>query len=148
MIHAGKEPAEDTKRAFVRAIELAGLKVHRVQTFTSQGMPGRFILGTANPAGWPHESPAIEMQMFVSFTGVTGQVEIRCIATDGEPLMNALSALILQHCSCNLGDLPETLQAVWNERRLVIDQGRQGRHNKGFVGRWIWKALEPPQIKR
>jgi hypothetical protein len=37
MTRAGKEPAEDVKRAFQRAIELAGLKAHRVEMFKAGG---------------------------------------------------------------------------------------------------------------
>ena len=51
MTRAGKEPAEDAKRAFVRAIKQAGLRVHRVEMFKGGDTPGRFVFGTANPEG-------------------------------------------------------------------------------------------------
>lgn len=144
MIRAGKEPAEDVRRAFVRAIELAGLKVDRVRMFTGQSVAGRFIMGTAKPESWTHESPALGLQTFVDFTGEIGKVEIRCIATDADPLMNVFAAPTLRHCSCELESLPETIQAVWAERRLVIDWVQQGERDSRFVGRWVWEVPAGP----
>lgn len=140
MTRAGKEPAEDVKRAFVRAIERIGLKVHRVQMFTGEPAEGRFIMGSAKPEGWAHECPAIGMRTFVDFTGEIGNVEIRCSATDEDPLMNMFSAPTLRHCSCDLGSLPDILQAVWDERRRVIDWAKQVDQDSRFVGRWVWQA--------
>ncbi len=52
MTRSGKEPAEDVKRAFRRAIKLAGLKAHRVEMFKTEGSGGRIVMGSANPEGW------------------------------------------------------------------------------------------------
>ena len=142
MTRAGKEPAEDVKRAFVRAIELAGLKVHFVQMSKSQGVAGRWIMGAANPEGWAHECPAIELHAFVDLTGDIGAVEIRCSATDDDPLEKVFVAPTVRHCSCPLESLPETLVAVWEERQAVIDRVRRGEQDSHFVGRWEWKAPE------
>jgi hypothetical protein len=146
MTRAGKEPAEDAKRAIIRAIGLAGLKVHRVRMFKGEGVAGRFIMCAANPEGWAHECPALGMHTFVDFTGEIGQVEIRCSATDEDPLMNALTAPTLRHCSCELDRLPETLQAVWKERQVIIDRATHGEGGSRFVGRWVWEAPEEPDV--
>ena len=142
MIRAGKEPAEDVKRAFVRAIELAGLKVHFVQMIRGEHVAGRFIMGAANPVGWAHECPAIGLHTFVDFTGEVGPVEIRCSATDQDPLMNMFVTPTVRHCSCELASLPETLPAVWKERQVVIDRVKQDKLDSRFVGRWVWEAPE------
>ena len=146
MIRAGKEPAEDVKRAFVRAIALAGLQVHRVQMFQGAGVAGRFVMGSANPDGWAHECPVIGMHSFVDFTGEISAVAIRCSATDQDPLMNVFLAPTIRDCSCALENLPETLQAVWAERQVVIDWVTQVKLASRFVGRWVWEAPEEPDV--
>ena len=143
MTRAGKEPAEDVKRAFRRAIELAGLKAHRVEMFKAEGSRGRIIMGSANPEGWPHNCPAIEMSTLVEFSGEVGRVVIRGAATDEDHLLSAFSARTVRACSCALEDLPATLKAVWAERRLIIDLVKQGKLTSAFVGRWTWEAPEP-----
>ena len=147
MTRAGKEPAEDAKRAFVRAIKQAGLRVHRVEMFKGGDTPGRFVFGTANPEGWAHECPAIELRTFVDFTGEIGPVEIRCSATDDDPIMNVFSAPNLRGCSCELAALPETLEAVWQERQAVLDWVKQAERDSRFVGRWVWEAAEEPDVR-
>ena len=140
MNRAGKEPAEDVKRAFVRAIEMAGLQVHFVQMFKSQGRAGRWIMGAANPEGWAHKLPAIALHAFVDDTGRTGAVEIRCSATDDDPLKKVFVAPTVRHCSCALQSLPETLRAVWEERHMVVDRIKQGNLGPRFVGQWTWEV--------
>ena len=143
MTRAGKEPAEDVKRAFRRAIELAGLKAHRVEMFKTEGSSGRIVMGSANPEGWPQECPAIEMSTLVNFNGEVGRVDIRCAATDEDHLLSAFSARTLRACSCELDDLPATLKAVWAERQLIIDLVKQGKLTSAFVGRWTWESPDP-----
>ncbi len=47
---------------------------------------GRIVLGAGSlPAG--HDLPAIELWAVVGFDGAVSDVEIRCAATDGDPLM-------------------------------------------------------------
>ena len=141
MSRAGKEPAEDVKRAFIRAIQSAGLQVHRVQMFKG-GVTGRFVIGTANPVAWPHEAPAMELRTFMDFNGKIGPIEIYCRATDEDPLMNMFVAPTVRNCRCKLEDLPEALHAVWAERQDVIDQGRSRPNTSRFAGRWLWEAPE------
>jgi len=147
MTRAGKEPAEDAKRAFARAIKHAGLVVRRVEMFKGGNTPGRFVFGTANPEGWAQESPAVELRTFVDFAGEIGPVEIRCSATDDDHVMNVFNAPTLRDCSCELAALPETLDAVWQERQVVLVWVKQGEPNSRFVGRWVWEAPGEPDIK-
>jgi len=140
MTRAGKEPAEDVKRAFRRAIKLAGLKAHRVEMIKTEGFTSRVIMGWANPEGWPHKCPALEMNTLVNFNGAVGRVDIRCSATDEDPVLNVFNARTVQNCSCDLKDLPATLKAVWVERQLVIDLEKQKKLPPAFVGRWTWET--------
>jgi len=141
MTRKGKKSAEDVKKAFVRAIELAGLKVDFVQRFKGEVVARQLVIGTAKPEGWPHKSPPIEMHALVDLTGEIGAVDIRCSATDQDSLKNIFGAPKLRDCSCELEDLPETLQAVWAERQVVIDRVKQGGDGSRFVGRWVWQVI-------
>lgn len=141
MTRAGKEPAEDVKRAFTRAIAATGLEVQWVKMFRG-GLEGRFIMGTARPPGWTQEAPAVELHAQVGFNGQISVVEIRCAATDDDRLMNTLVAPTVRNCHCTLEDLPETLQAVWAERQVVMEQTKGGSFKSRFEGRWLWEAPE------
>ena len=70
-------------------------------------------LGSASPVGWPHDLAAIEVFVWVGFDRSVGEVDIRCAATDGDPMMELFSAPLLQRCRCGLADLPVTLKEVW-----------------------------------
>ena len=141
MTRAGKEPAEDVKRAFRRAIKLAGLKVHRVEMHKTEGVNGRLILGSANPEGWPHECPALGMSTAVDFGGNVGPVTMRCAATEEDPLPNTFIARTVRGCSCQLQDLPATLKAVWAERQVIIDLVKRGELVESkFIGCWTWET--------
>ena len=100
-------------------------------------------MGSANPEGWPHKCPAIEMNTLVDFNGEVGRVDIRCAATDEDHLLSAFSARTVRACSCELEDLLATLKAVWAERQLIIDLVKQGKLTSAFVGRWTWEAPDP-----
>ena len=91
MTRAGKEPAEDVKRAVRRAVEMAGLQVRGLRMFKSPGLDSRVVHGGASPADWPYEQPAIELAVVVGFDGEVSEVQVRCSATDGDPLMDAYS---------------------------------------------------------
>ena len=138
MTRAGKEPAEDVKRAIRRAIELAGLEVREVHMFKSSVQEGRIVVGAASPTGWPHEAPAIGLLAVVGFDGSVGEIEIRCAATDGDPLMEMFRAPLIQQCNCRLVDLPTTLKEVWAARREVIDRIEAGEAVPIFDGKWNW----------
>ena len=138
MTLAGKEPAEDAKRAIRRAIELVGLEVREVRMFKSTRLDGRIVLGAASPAGWPHDLPAITLLTVVGFDGSIGEIEIRCAATDGDPLMEVYSAPRIQQCKCRLADLPTTLKEVWVARREVIARLEAGEAEPIFDGKWTW----------
>ena len=138
MTRAGKEPAEDVKRAFRRAIVAAGLEVSLVRMFKSLETDSRVVLGAANPADWPYKPPAIEMYVLVGFDGSVGEVDIRCAATDGDPMMEMFTAPNLQQCRCKLADLAVTLKEVWVARREVIGRVVAGEKPPIFEGKWNW----------
>ena len=139
MSRAGKEPAEDVKRAIGHAIEVAGLKKREIRMFKSPGLHGRIVMGSASPADWPHELPAVSLLVVVGFDGSIGDIDIRCTATDGDPLMEVYNAPHLQRCSCQLADLPVTLKEVWVARRGVIARLAAGELPPIFDGKWTWE---------
>ena len=141
MTHAGKEPAEDVKRAIRRAIELAGLEVDELRMFKSTRLDGRMVMGAASPAGWTHDLPAIALLAVVGFDGAVGEIEIRCAATDGDPLMEVFRAPRIQQCNCRLTDLPTTLKEVWVARREVIARLEAGEAEPVFDGKWNWAIV-------
>ena len=146
MTRAGKEPAEDVKRSIRRAIELAGLEVRDIRMFKSPGLDVRTVLGAASPAGWPHELPAIGLCAVVGFDGTIGEIEIRCAATDGDPLMQTYSAPHVQGCNCQLAELPTTLKEVWVARREVIARFQAGEAAPIFDGKWSWEVPSTPPL--
>jgi len=143
LTRAGKEPAEDVKRAFRQAIKFAGLRVHGVRMYKSPEANGRLIHGAAEPDGWPHDLPTVELIATVGFDGGVSEVQIRCSATDGDPVMTAFSAPTLRDCSCGLEALPTTLKAVWVSRREVMAMVESGEAPPYFDGQWTWK---PPDV--
>lgn len=146
MTRAGKEPAEDVKRAIRRAIELAGLEVCEMRMFKLRDRKGRAIRGAASPAGWPHDLPAVGLLVVVGFDGVVGEIDIRCAATDGCPLSEMLTAPHLQQCHCRLAELTTTLKEVWVARRQVIERLEAGEVAPIFAGRWNWAIVEGPSL--
>ena len=80
MTRAGREPAEDVKRAIRRAIEIAGLETRQVRMFKSSEADGRIVLAAASPADWPHDLPALELFVLVGFDGSVGEfnINMRC----------------------------------------------------------------------
>ena len=136
MTRAGREPAEDVKRAMRRAIKLAGLEVRELRMFKSPVISSRILMGNASPLDWPHEQPAISLLAAVGYDGAIGEVEIRCAATDGDPLMELYRAPRLQRCTCLLAALPTTLKEVWVARREVIARMEAGEAEPIFDGKW------------
>ena len=146
MTRAGKEPAEDVKRAIHRAIELAGLEVRDVRMLKSSELNVRTVLGSASPPGWPHELPAVGLCAVVGFDGTIGEIEIRCAATDGNPLMEALATPHVQRCNCRLEELPTALKEVWIARREVIARFQAGEVAPIFDGKWSWEVPSAPSL--
>jgi hypothetical protein len=144
LTRAGKEPAEDVKRAIRRAIEIAGLETQKVRMFKAPAADGRVVFGTGSPAGWPHDVSAIELFAVVGFDGSVSAVDIRCAATDGDPLMEVYNAPYLQKCRCPLADLTVTLKEVWVARREVISRLAAGETPPIFDGKWTWMLV--PQL--
>ncbi len=146
MTRAGKEPAEDVKRAIRRAIELAGLQVREIRMSKIREMESRAIRAAASPAGWPHELPAVGLHTMVGFDGSIGEIDIRCAATDGCPLLEMLTAPHLQQCCCSLSELTTTLKEVWIARRDVIERMKLGEADPIFAGRWNWAIVKAPSL--
>jgi hypothetical protein len=126
LTRGGKEPAEDVKRAIHRAIELAGLEAQEVRMLKASQLDRRIILGDARPAGWPYKSSAISIMTFVAFSEAVGKAEIRCLASDGDPIVHCFTAPLLPGCRSQLSDLPPTLKEVWIARRKVIARVQAG----------------------
>jgi len=146
MTRAGKEPAEDVKRAICHAVEVAGLEMRDVRMFKSRGLGGRIVRGSASPRGWRHDLPAVGLHAVVGFDGSVGEIEIRCTATDGDPLMNVYRAPHVQHCTCLLADLATTLKEVWAARRKVIARFQAGEAEPIFDGKWNWAIPSEPTL--
>ena len=81
MTKAGREPTEDVKRAFRRAIEFVGLEVWKVRMIKTDEHGGRWVVGWAKPEWWKHDSPAVEIQTFVKFSGKVGMNAARVRAS-------------------------------------------------------------------
>jgi len=142
MTRSGREPAEDVKRAFRQAIEFTGLKLHEVHMHKMDHIQGRVIHATAFPEGWPHDLPAIEMLTTVRFDGTVDTVQIRCGASDGDPLMETFRAPRVQRCCCDKVDLAMTLKEVWAARREVVARLAQGETPPIFDGKWNWETTD------
>ena len=76
-----------------------------MRMFKSPGLDGRIVLGAASPAGWPYDLPAIGLFAVVGFDGAVGEVEIRCAASGGDPLMEVFTAPRVQRCQCRLAEM-------------------------------------------
>ena len=142
MTRAGREPTEDVKRAFRRAIEFAGLEVCTVQMVKMNEHGGRLVLGGARPGWWKHELPAVEISALVKFNGEVGPVDIRCAACDDDPVAHVFDAPRLQDCRCNLTDLPQTLKEVWAARDSVLQRRKNGECLPIHDGRWTWQLVD------
>ena len=142
MTRAGKEPAEDAKRAIRRAIELAALQVKEMRMFKLPESQVRFVTGTATPDGWPHKLPAVEVRATVGFDGSIDRVTVHCGASDGDPMAELWIAPRVQQCDCDLEDLPRTLKEVWVARREVMAKFKAGVKGPIFDGKWKWAVIE------
>ena len=149
MTRAGKEPDEDVKRAFRRAIELAGLVPSSVRTYKVRERESRNIHGTASPEDWPHEDSAVELLGTVGFDGTISEIQIRCSATDDDSLTSMFRVPTLRQCNCTLTDLPAVLKSVWVARRGIIDRLKAGEPPPLFDGRWTWAvpSLSLPEME-
>jgi len=143
MTKAGREPTEDVKRAFRRAIEFVGLEVWKVRMIKTDEHGGRWVVGWAKPEWWKHDSPAVEIQTFVKFSGKVETVEIRCMACDDDPVAHALDAPHVQDCCCGLAELPQVLKEVWAARGSIVQRWKDGECPPIYDGRWTWEQADP-----
>jgi hypothetical protein len=84
----------------------------------------------------------MEMMAVAGFDGAVGEVEIRCAATEGDPLMEVFRAPNVQQCHCSLADFSKTVKEVWVARRQVIARMKTGETPPFFEGKWNWATAE------
>ncbi len=142
MTRAGREPTEDVKRAFRRAIESAGLNVCILRMAKLDDVGGRWVMGGAKPAGSKHDQPVIEIHTLVKFSGEVGLIEIRCLACDEDPILHAFDAPRLRNCRFDLAELPQVLKEVWTDRARVVQRWKNGESLPIREGRWTWASAE------
>ena len=136
--------AEDIKRAIQRAVGYVGLKLHKVRMILGEDQQARIILGGGKPGNWPHELPAISVEVLVATNGDIEPVRILCKATDENPVIAAVGgALSLTNCRCDLVALPGVLKEVWAEREELMAMRKAGEQIRSYSGRfrWEWTAL-------
>ena len=142
MTRAGKEPTEDVKRAFQRAIDFAGLDVYKIQMVKSDEGGGRGVIGWAKPQWWRHDCPAIEMSTLVKFDGQVELVNVRCAACDDDPIAHVFEAPRIQECRCSLAELPQVLKEVWAARGSILQRWKNGESLPIYDGRWTWAQAD------
>jgi hypothetical protein len=141
---AGKEVAEDAKRAVQRAFEHAGLKPSEVRMIMEQDQKARFILGGANPPSWAHRLPALSVEFSVTTSGLVTPVRVFCDASDDDPATSmGPGVLSIKDCICRLEDISEVLKGVWIERETLVARQKAGEHIRSFAGtfRWEWTTM-------
>ena len=146
MARAGKEPAEDVKRAFRRAIDLVGLTVGELHMYKTRGVEARIVHATAGPQGCPQERFPVELVAAVGFDGTVSPIRINCSASDGDPLMEMFTAPRIQKCTCDVAELSLTLKEVWVARREVLARLEAGETPPVFAGKWNWCVHSSPEL--
>jgi hypothetical protein len=137
---AGREVAEDAKRAVRRAFECVGLKPCQVRMIMAQDQKARFILGGANPQGWAYDIPALSVEFWVTTSGRITPVKVFCDAGDDDPTTStAFGVLAVKDCVCRLEELPEILKGVWAEREELVARQKAGERVRSFTGRFRWR---------
>mgnify|MGYP000862597723 FL=1 len=141
---AGKEVAEDAKRAVRRAFEHVGLELYQVQMSLAPAQKARFILGGANPQDWPHEIPALSVEFWGTTTGRVTPIRVFCDASNDNPAMSIASGVLaVKDCVCGLEQLPNALKDVWAERQELLARQTAGEQIHSFIGkfRWEWATM-------
>jgi hypothetical protein len=138
MTRAGKEPAEDVKRAVRRAIEFAGLQAGGVRMVKSARDGGRWVHGQARPDGWGHDCPPMSVLVLIKFDGEVERARVLCSATKDDPAMAVFDTPNVQHCWCDLADLPRVLKEVWAARGEVLRRVESGEPPPFWEGGWPW----------
>lgn len=142
---AGREVAEDAKRAVRRAFEYVGLEPHEVRMFMTRDKKARFIIGGANPQGWIHDIPALSVEFWVTTTGNITPVKVFCEASEDDPTTSmALGVLAVKGCLCQLDALSETLKGVWADRQELVAKQKAGEQIRSFTGKfqWEWATMD------
>jgi len=142
---AGREVAEDAKRAVRRAFEYAGLETHEVRMMMARDQKARFILGGASPQGWEHDLPALAVEFWVTMSGNITPVKVFCEASDDDPISSkTFGVLAVKDCLCPLDTLSETLKDMWAERQELMARQKAGEKIHSFTGkfRWEWVTMD------
>lgn len=137
MTRAGREPTEDVKRRLGTACHEAGLRVMLSRFSLSPSRDCRCIVVAAAIKNPLHKWPTVEIVTHVKTSGDVGEVEVRCQASDEEPMRAMYTAPTLRDCTVPLDQLPETLKAVLAERQTVINLMGDGE-KPPFQIRWRW----------
>ena len=122
MTRAGREPAEDVKRRLKVACEAEGLTVLSAKLHLMKDLGARLILVDAAPRGWAHEAPLIEILTSVPVSGDFPEtVDIRCMATEGDPVMSVFSAPVMRgRHAVPIEGLEDALAKTLDEREQVL----------------------------
>ena len=135
---AGKEPAEDVRRAFKRACQEAGLIVARTMARLMEDRKGRAVVVDGSPPDWPHDGPMVSLMTFVSVAGDVGRVRIYCQGNDGDPIRSFFLNPTLRDCVVPLEEAGETLKTTLLDRVQVGHLIAAGNEPPFSVGDWTW----------
>jgi hypothetical protein len=128
MNRAGREPAEDVKRRIVAACKMAGLDVATARMYLRKHQGERIILVAASPPEWLHDHPMVTIMTSVAMSGEwSWEVDIRCSAAEGDPVINFWDIPVMQGRSMvPLEELVGQLRETVAEREQVVAAVRLG----------------------
>lgn len=106
MTRTGREPSEDLVRRIKAAYEGAGLCVHhRFNRLWKERQIRMIAVGASRP-GWDYECLMLdEIQTVMDLGGNLAEIEFRCAATDGDPVLTALASPTLREATAGLDEL-------------------------------------------
>ena len=140
MSRAGREPAEDLKRRLVAACQEVGLTVSSANMILAKERRSRLIHVGAGPDGWPHEIPVASLMARITMDGQwDGTVDIRCCATDDNPLAGN-TPWMKGRDNVPLPELVEQLRETLDEREQVIAAIRVGIDGPYRFRRSVWEV--------
>ena len=137
---AGREPAEDVRRAMKRACQEAGLVVSKTMARLIDDRTARAVMVDGSPPGWPHDGPMVSLLTLVTIAGDVGRVRIYCQGTDDDPILSVFTNPMIQDCVVTLEEIGETLKTALIDRVRVRKLVAEGREPPFVVGDWTWDA--------
>lgn len=138
MSRAGREPAEDIKRRLVAACQEVGLTVKSARMCKVNHAGVRVVYSEANIPDWPHEVSTVCVQATVDFSGRCSAVDIRCTATDDDPMR--LDSPCMRRGQVSFAELVEQLRETLDEREQVIAATKMGLTGPYRFSRSVWVA--------